>query len=194
MLKYVSKLGVTAAVAALALGSLGSLGATAWADGAATSTFHVHGADAFGVMEIDNFAPPPGVSVPSDCWLGTTNGLISTNGNGVFHWTANKTGFWMTGTYTGDAAVYPLVLVDGQPVMDPNTQSNEVDTSAAPLATGHLTQWFGNEDNNKNGVEHATVTFRGTDASGNPVSLQGHFQFATNANGDPTAVFGSITC
>lgn len=191
MFTFASKVGLAASAAALALTSFG---ATAWAGGADTQTFHVHGTDAFGVEELDLFTTPPGVTAPAGCWLGTTNGIVSTDGNGVLHWTANKTGFWMTSTYTGQAAVYPLLLVDGQPVVDPNTQSNEVDTSAAPLATGHLTQWYGNEDNNKNGVEHATVTFKGVDASGNPVQLKGHFQFATNANGQPTATVGSITC
>ncbi|HET6873274.1 MAG TPA: hypothetical protein VFH70_00750, partial [Acidimicrobiales bacterium] len=138
--------------------------------------------------------PPPGISLPSSCWLGQDEGIISTTGNAIFHITANKTGDWFTTTYTGEAAVYPLVENNGVPVFDPNTQNDEVDTSGSPLATGHMTQWFGAEDNNKNSVNHATVHFTGTDASGNPVNLFGHFQFATNANGDPTAMTGSITC
>lgn len=86
------------------------------------------------------------------------------------------------------------MLDNGLPVADPTTGNNLVDTTAPPAATGHLTQWFGSEDNNKNGVQHATVHFDGTDAAGDPVSLDGHFQFALNANGQPTAMVASITC
>lgn len=187
-----------ALVGATVLG-LGGLGGVAWAGGAQTGTFHAHGADAFGLDELDlnpNGAnpPPPGIVLPANCWLTQDEGIISTNGNAIMHYTVNKTGDWFTTTYTGDAAVFPLVENDGVPVSDPNTGNNEVDTSAAPLATGHMTQWFGAEDNKQNGVQHATVHFQGTDANGNPVNLQGHFQFATNANGDPTAMVGSISC
>lgn len=193
MFTFASRVDAATVIATLALTSVGG---AAWADGngAQTQTLHAHGTDAFGLEELDLFSPPPGITPPVNCWLGTTNAIVSTNGNGVFHFTGNKTGTWFTTTYTGDAAVYPLILVNGQPVTDPNTGNNEVDTSAAPLATGHLTQWFGDENNNKNGVEHATVTFKGTDAAGEPANLQGHFQFATNANGQPTAILGSLTC
>jgi hypothetical protein len=50
------------------------------------------------------------------------------------------------------------------------------------------------EDNNKNGVQHATASFHGTDASGSAVNLNGHFQFAMNASGQPTAIVGTVTC
>jgi hypothetical protein len=177
------------------------VGGNAWAggNGAQAQTFHVHGASAFAVDEIDfnpngSNPPPPGISLPAGCWLNQNEGIISTDGNGVFHMIGNKTGFWFTTTYTGEAAVYPLVLNSGVPVSDPNTGNNEVDLSQPPIATGHLTQWFGSEDNNQNAVQHATVHFNGTDASGNPVHLDGHFQFATNASGQPTAMVGSVTC
>lgn len=195
--------GRTAVTGVLLGGALaaGSFSAAAWAggNGAQTNTFNFHGSDAFGAVELDlnpNSAspPPPGISLPSGCWLTQDNGILSTFGNGVLHGIGNKTGFWFTTTYAGDAAVFPLIEVNGVPVSDPNTGNDEVDTSAAPLATGHLTQWFGAEDNNKNGVTHATVSFNGTDAAGNPVSLNGHFQFGTNASGQPTAMVGSITC
>lgn len=187
------------------LAMVGTLGSAAWAtttnhSPTVTQTFHAHGADAFGMDELDlnpNSAspPPPGISLPSNCWLGQDNGIISTYGNGIFHDTMNKTGDWFTTTYTGDAAVYPLVEdSNGVPAFDPNTMNDIVDSSGTPLATGHLTQWFGSEDNNKNGVQHATVHFNGTDKDGHPVSLFGHFQFAINAHGDPTAMSGAITC
>jgi hypothetical protein len=87
-----------------------------------------------------------------------------------------------------------------QPVQDPITGNNEVDTSAAPLATGHLTTWFGDENNGaKNGtvkvdVEHATASFHGTDSSGNTVNLNAHFHIGTNRYGQPAATVTSATC
>lgn len=182
--------------------TLGSIGGTAWAggNGAETFTQHAHGTDSAGLVVVD-FNPnsqntPPGITVPSGCWLPDTYALVSTDGNAVAHGTGNKTGFWFTSTYTGDAAVLPLVLdSNGNPVPDPNNQGNdEVDMNATPIATGHMTTWFGTEDNNKNGVLHATVTFHGNDTSGNPADISGHFQFATNANGQPTAMVGTVNC
>lgn len=170
--------------------------ASAGGNGSTTETQHVHGTDARGITEIDFFGPPPpGITFPSQCWPGTTNAIVSTFGNAVMHDTTNKAGDgWFTTTYTGEAAAYPLALVNGQPVTDPNTDNNEVDMSGTPLATGHLTTWFGSEDNRKNSVQHATLSFHGVDAQGNPVSLTAHFQFATNAQGQPTAMTGSVTC
>lgn len=182
--------------------TVGLLGGTAWAggNGAQSFTQHAHGSDAAGLDVVD-FNPnspntPPGVAAPPGCWLPATYALVSTDGNAVAHGTGNKTGFWFTSTYTGDAAAYPLVLdQNGNPIPDPNNQGNdEVDTTAAPIATGHLTTWFGNEDNNKNGVFHATVTFHGTDSSGNPANISGHFQFAMNAKGQPTAMVATVNC
>jgi hypothetical protein len=180
---------------------VGLLGGTAWAagKGAQTMTFHAHGADAAGQVELD-FNPadaPPGVSLPAGCWMTTTQGFLSTGGNLIMHQTTSKDGdeYWFTTTYTGDAAVYPLMLdSSGNPIQDPNTGDDEVDTSGAPLATGHFTTWFGQEANQKNGVMHATLTFHGADAGGNPVSLSGHVQYATNANGQATATVVNVSC
>jgi hypothetical protein len=181
------------------------LGGTAWAggNGAQTGTQHVHG-DASGLVEID-FNPnspntPPGLSLPAGCWLTSTEAIVSTDGNAIMHSTFNKNGGWFTTTYTGGAAVYPLVLdSQGNPIQDENG-NNEVNTSAAPLATGHLTTWFGDENNGaKNGnvkvdVEHATASFHGTDSSGNTVNLNAHFHIGTNQYGQPTATVTSATC
>jgi hypothetical protein len=161
-------------------------------------TFHAHGTDAAGQVELD-FNPadaPPGVSLPTGCWMNANDAIVSTgSGNLIMHQTTNKAqDFWFTTTYTGDAAVYPLVLVGGAPVPDPNTGNNEVDTSGTPIATGHFQTWFGQEDNNKNGVMHGTLTFHGTDASGNPVSVSGHVQYGTNANSQPTATVVNVSC
>jgi hypothetical protein len=179
---------------------VGLLGGTAWAagNGAQTQTFHAHGTDAAGAVELDFFPNPnnPAPTLPTGCWMNTTEAIVSTSGNDIMHSTVSKDQdeFWFTTTYTGDASVYPLVLVDGHPVQDPNTGDNEVDMSGAPIATGHLTSWFGQEGNQKNGVLHATVTFHGTDANGNPVNINGHIQYATNANGVPTAQVSTVTC
>jgi hypothetical protein len=48
--------------------------------------------------------------------------------------------------------------------------------------------------NNKNGVNHTTLSFNGTLASGQALSLHGDMHFGTNASGQPTAVHGSVTC
>lgn len=197
--------GIMAGRAATLLGAAAltgfAFGGTAWAggNGAQSQTYNAHGAAAYGLDEIDlnpNSAspPPPGISLPVGCWLTQDEGIISTDGNVIFHQIGNKTGWWFTTTYAGQAAVYPLVEVNGVPVVDPNTGNDEVDNSAAPLATGHLTQWFGSEDNNKSQVIHATVHFDGTDVSGNPVSLFGHFQLTFNAAGQPTATSATFTC
>ena len=181
---------------------IGSSAGTAWAggNGAQTFTMHAHGTDAAGLVVVD-FNPnsqntPPGVTAPAGCWLPDTYALVSTDGNAVAHGIGNKTGFWFTTTFTGDAVVLPLVLdQNGNPIPDPNNQGNdEVDMTATPIASGHMTTWFGSEDNNKNGVLHATLSFHGTDADGGGVNLNGHFQFAMNANGQMTATVGSITC
>jgi hypothetical protein len=190
----------TGLLAAAVLAGLAS-GGTAWAggNGAQSQTLNAHGTAVFGLDELDlnpNSAspPPPGISLPVGCWLSQDEGIISTNGNAILHDITNKTGEWFTTTYTGQAAVFPLIEINGVPVVDPTTGDDEVDSSGTPIATGHLTQWFGNEDNNKNQVSHATVHFDGTDASGNPVSLFGHFQATFNAAGQPTATSATFTC
>jgi hypothetical protein len=163
-------------------------------------TQHAHGTDAAGIVELDlNPADaPPGVTPPPGCWLGTTNGIVSTDGNAIQHQTINKTGGWFTTTYAGDAAVYPLAM----PIQtDPNTGDTLVDTSGGPIATGHLTTWFGDENNSvdpttgipKVDVEHATVSFHGTLTDGTPVSLNAHFQFAMHS-GVPQVMNATVSC
>lgn len=200
-MKIASKLAVLAGVSSLTLGGFGGI---AWAggNGAQTFTQHVHGSDVAGMLVVDfnpnspNNGGPGRPTLPDGCWMTQDDALVSTVGNAVLHGIGNKTGFWFTSTYTGQADVWPLVLdSNGNPVDDGTGNNNDaVDTSGSPLATGHMTLWFGQEDNNKNGVIHATVSFNGVDANGTPVSLTGHFQFATNANGDITAATGSISC
>lgn len=199
-MKLASKLAAVISVSSLTLGGLGGV---AWAggNGAQTFTQHAHGSDVAGLVVVD-FNPNspnnggPGPTVPDGCWMTQDDAIVSTVGNAIQHGIDNKTGFWFTSTYTGQADVWPLVLdSNGNPIDDGSGNHNDaVDPSGSPIATGHLTLWFGQEDNNKNGVTHATVSFNGVDANGTPVNLKGHFQFATNANGDVTAATGSITC
>jgi hypothetical protein len=178
-------------------------GGSAWASGSGsptkttTDTEHVHGAAAYDMSVID-FNPldsPPEVSLPADCWLPDTYALMSTNGNGVFHTTTNKAqDFWLTTTYTGDAVALPLVFnPDGSIAVD-NNQNDVVDQTATPLASGHLTVWFGAADNKQDGVQHATVGFNGTEADGTPVNLHGHFQFVMDSLGNPKLINGSVSC
>jgi hypothetical protein len=177
------------------LGLLGLGAAPAFAT-AQTQTFNLHGSEAYDQSVID-FLPidaPPGISLPNNCWFPSNDAFMSVSGNMILHETTNKTGDWFTTTFTGDAAVYPIVFASpGVPQLDENGD-DVLDTSGTPAATGHLTIWDGGADNNKNGVNHATLHFNGTDSSGNPVSMFGHFQFATNAAGTPTAMVGSLSC
>lgn len=184
---------------ALALGALVALlvaaPAFAGGNGSQTQTLHAHGADAYDLTVAD-FLPSNGSpSLPAGCWLPSTDAIMSTFGNAIMHSTVNKANdFWFTTTYTGDAAVYPIVFASpGVPQVDQNN-NDVLDTSGTPLATGHLTTWFGQEDNKQNGVMHATLSFKGVEADGTAVSLTGHFQFATNANGTPTASVINISC
>src|SRR5215469_14553200 len=165
---------------------VGFLAVPASATPGQAQTLHAHGTDAFDQVVID-FLPidsPPGISLPNGCWFpGNTSAFVSTDGNLILHEIGNKNGGWFTSTYTGDAAVYPIVFASpGIPKLDSNG-NDVVDTSATPAATGHLTIWDGDESNKQNEVSHATLTFKGTDSSGNPVSMTAHFQFATNAAG-----------
>lgn len=188
-----------AATLALALGALVALLVAAPAfgggNGSQTQTLHAHGADAYDLF-VGDFLPSGGAPpLPAGCWMPSTDAVMSTFGNAIEHFTANKANDdWFTSTYTGDASVYPIVFASpGVPMLDQN-ENDVLDTSGTPLATGHLTTWFGQEDNKQNGVFHATLHFNGVEADGTPVSIDGHFQFATNANGNVTATPENVSC
>lgn len=169
--------------------------ALAGGNGSQTQTLHAHGADAYDLLVAD-FLPSNGApALPAGCWLPSTDAIMSTFGNAIMHSTVNKADdFWFTSTYTGDAAVYPIVFASpGVPMVDEN-DNDVLDTSGVPLATGHLTTWFGEEDNNQNGVQHATLNFKGVEADGSPVSINAHFHISTNANGELTATPLNISC
>lgn len=166
-----------------------------WAAGSQTQTLHAHGADSAGLTAIDFLPQDTPAPLPAGCWMSASSVMVSTFGNTIFHTTVNPAqDFWLTTTYTGDAEVRPILFdSDGNPVRDGD--GNVLGDPNQPVqATGHLTTWFGIEDNNRNGVQHATLTFNGTDADGNPVTMHGRFQFAMNANGVPVVTSSSITC
>lgn len=194
--KLVAAAGKTGVVAAAVGLAVGAFTPAASADGAQTQTLHAHGVAAAGLEVIDfnpNSSNRPPVTPPDGCWLSDTTALVSTGGEAVLHMIGNTTGFWLTDTYAGSAAVYPLVLDNGVPVTD-SEGNDEVDTTQPPLVTGHLAVWLGEEDNSQNGVFHSTLNFQGTDASGTARDLTGHFQFTIDANGQPTVSLGSLTC
>lgn len=199
-----SRLAVSALLSiALAGGTVALTQSPAWAggNGATTFTFHVHGTTAFGEFPAITFLPGgTGPALPTGCWLtGAHEVIVPTDGNGVFHGTANKTGFWFTATYTGAASVFPIVYTGTTPVFvtnptTPTTTSVAYTAGTPPLATGRLTVWFGGADNLKNGVSHATITFTGTAATGMAVGVSGHFDVTVNANGVTTAMPVGLTC
>jgi hypothetical protein len=167
--------------------------AGAGGNGATSQTGHARGTQTEGLVVLDfvpgNGAPP----LPAGCWANPLLAIVSTDGHAVFHDTTNRAGDdWFTTTYAGGGAVYPVP----QPPTFDSDGNVVVDTTNGPLYAGHLTTWFGQEDNHKNGVFHATVSFHGTSVADptQAVSLNAHVQFATNANGTPTAQTAAAIC
>jgi hypothetical protein len=174
---------------------VGSMVGPAWAggNGSTTNTQHIHG-DTAGQVVLDFLPQSLPAPLPDGCWVNPAYALVSTDGNAIQHTTVNKAqDFWFTTTYTGGAAMYPIVFASpGVPQVDKNG-NDVVDTSQPPVATGHLTTWFGMEDNKQNGVDHATVSFEGTLASGQSVSLHGEMHMGTSASGNQQ-MHGSVSC
>jgi hypothetical protein len=134
--------------------------------------------------ETDHFTNESGLQTPLG---GTTSGtncpswviddfvLLAMSGNGVQHITVNKAqDSWFTSTFTGDgtATFYPPSSI-GNLVTDENGNivSYDIVGPADNTLSGHLTNWFGGEDNNKNVVFLGTIDFSGTDQSGNALSI-----------------------
>ncbi len=113
--------------------------------------------------------------IPVTC-AGTGVSLINATGNGVQHQTVNGTGDWFTETFAGEGAL----------------------TMVPPGATyqGHVQTWFGIEDNNQNGVVHATLNFDGASVADPSQLLHMHaaFDVTVNANGVPTASHFTVDC
>ena len=95
--------------------------------------------------------------------------------NDVFHGTINKTGSWFTGTIEGTFSLVP-------------------DDPAQPSYTGHFAQWFGDENNLRNDVEHSTANIHGVGSDGSRLSFHENAQAAMNANGVITVSFDKVRC
>lgn len=102
-------------------------------------------------------------------------GTISAVENQIFHGTINKTGSWFTGT------------VEGQFTFTPQDASQ-------PSYSGHFTTWFGDENNQRNGVEHSTFNVNATGSDGSHLQFHDNAQAAVNANGTVTVSFDHMSC
>ncbi|WP_426997842.1 hypothetical protein [Pseudarthrobacter sp. N5] len=103
----------------------------------------------------------------------------SGTGNAVFHLNINNAGdSWFTTTTEGTVTL--------------QTQWNGSWTTW----TGHVQEWFGAEDNNKNSVQHATFNFNGTSTTDPSQTLTMHAAFTatTNANGVLVVNNETVTC
>ena len=113
--------------------------------------------------------------IPVTC-AGTGVSLINATGNGVQHLTVNGTGDWFTETFAG---------VGTLTMLPPGTTYQ-----------GHVQTWFGSEDNNQNGVVHATLNFDGSSVADPSQILHMHaaFDVTVNANGEITANHFTVDC
>ena len=127
-------------------------------------------------MHVRDLPPHTGPVTPLVCPDGTTvpAGLLTNNvETGIFHITINKAGDeWDTGTLEGTFAFL---------------------TDAGVLYTGHFTQWFGDSFNNRNMVQHATLNYTGSSATGAHISLHIEFHLSTSASGD-VQMFFEVHC
>ena len=103
-------------------------------------------------------------------------GTLTLTYNDVFHGTmlANGTS-WFTGTITGTLLFVPV-------------------DSSNPSYTGHFTQWFGDENNLRNGVEASTFNVNATGSDGSHLLYHENDQAALNANGVVTVSFDHSFC
>lgn len=122
----------------------------------------------------------PAVGQPSPqatgcpAWIAVDAPVITGTGNGVEHSIINNNGDgWFTSTFTGTVTVVPyMVDQNGPTVPDPN----------APTYVGHFTQWFGGSFNNKNFVNHDTISFVGTGSDGSTISFHQVDHMSTSAS------------
>lgn len=118
-------------------------------------------------------------SIPVTCVGPGTTSYVGT-GNWVQHLTVNNAGdFWFTETTEGQVTLWTTTL-DGQ----------------RTSWTGHVQEWFGDEDNNQNSVQHATFNFQGVSTTDPSKTLDIHAAFTatTNANGVLTVNNQTVTC
>jgi hypothetical protein len=171
------------AIAALAA-LISVVSASAGGNGSFTQTQNVHGTDVqqIGVLGI---TPPP--DLPATCPVSLPLAFLPITGNAIQHLTVNGAGDgWFTTTFEGQAQLFEGTVIDDQ---------GDVAAVGPLLYTGHLTTWFGAEDNNKNGVFHATLSFQGTSADGSQqLHLHAQFDITMNANGTITATPTNVSC
>ena len=106
-------------------------------------------------------------------WIATDAPVITGTGNGVEHSIINNNGDgWFTSTFTGTVTVVPSI-VDGSGMLVPDPN--------APTYVGHFTQWFGGSFNNKNFVNHDTISFTGTGSDGSTISFHQVDHMSTSA-------------
>jgi hypothetical protein len=116
---------------------------------------------------------PPGTGNGNPCT--GADGTLTLTFNDVFHGTINKTGSWFTGTVTGTLLFVPL-------------------DSSQPTYTGHFTNWFGDENNHRNGVEHSTFNVNAWGSDGSHLLFHDNAQATMNANGVITVSFDHAFC
>jgi hypothetical protein len=145
--------------------------------------------------------PPDGTAVPANCpsFIATDAVLVTGTGNGVEHTTVNKAqDAWFTSTFTGHVTLtaYPLSSV----TLDSDGNVTSVigpPDATVPVFSGKQTEWFGGSFNNKNSVNHGTLTF---DVAGGGQALHVHNTFhaswavGADPNGPPTKSFDKLTC
>ena len=106
-------------------------------------------------------------------------GTVSAVENQIFHGTINKTGSWFTGTVEGQFTLTPD---------DPNKVTY----------TGHFVNWFGDENNLRNGVEHSTFNVNATGSDGSHLQFHDNAKATlnanANANGTVTVSFDHMSC
>jgi hypothetical protein len=141
-----------------------------------------------------DFNPSDSPPLPDGCWASPDLLIVSTTGNAIEHDTVNKAGdFWFTSTYTGGGAVYLATDV----TYDRNSDAPaSISPGAQPMYVGHLTTWFGQNDNNKNSNSSVTASFHGTSTAdpNQTVNLNGGMHYTMNAKGQLTVTDARATC
>ena len=142
---------------------------------AATASAGGNGAQTFTQVDknvVEVMPPSPDTANPCSGALGT----LTLTYNDVFHGTMLPNGTsWFTGTLTGTLLFIPV-------------------DSSNPTYTGHFTNWFGDENNQRNGVEHSTFNVNATGSDGSHLLFHENDQAATNANGVVTVSFQHAFC
>lgn len=119
------------------------------------------------VVEVD-----PGNQNPCSGAVGT----LTLTYNDVFHGTVLTNGTsWFTGTITGSLSFVP-------------------DDVSNPSYTGHFSQWFGDENNLRNGVESSTFNVTAQGSDGSHLNFHDTAVAVVNANGVITVSFDKAFC